>query len=76
MAHEPLCEPCYWTVLKNMRGSTPAEPVAPPKRGNVLMMPDFRTEQPSKELREETPEEIAARLGVTLDVLQASGYFD
>lgn len=72
---EPLCEPCYWTVLKSMRDGTPQPIAGSPRRDNVIEMP-VKGLPPVSVPSEETPEQIAARLGVSLDVLQASGYFD
>lgn len=71
-ASEPLCEPCYWAVILSLHGGQPVAPV----KGKVLMMPSVQKGQAQIESHEETPEEVAARLGVSLDVLQASGYFD
>jgi hypothetical protein len=80
IANEFLCEPCYWETIKIIHGGTPVspQPLQPRQPNNIIAFkPRIFEETPrATGPQEETPEQTAARLGVSLSMLQDMGYFD
>lgn len=80
---EPLCPRCYWVIMKALAARRDPPTVYDPRRNKDEAGPGsiMVTSPPPKKLNaapvlKESQEEIASRLGVSVETLLDSGYFD
>ena|SRR5215831_7769582 len=75
VSYQQLCPSCYWNTLKSLYvnpvNPAPQTPKVTPS--NLIEMPKKSQEKVSLQ---ETEEDIAERLGVSVEVLRETGYFD
>lgn len=69
---DQLCPACYWTILKNIAaGNIPMKSV----QGTVIDISKAKKKLEKVQL-EETREEIASRIGLPVETLEETGFFD